>query len=74
MCPQQPGSAQHMETIFGVVLTDAMAFDVTGQDREEELGLLIPRLLEVPELRGYCAHGRDSKVELSAPYRGIGAY
>ena len=58
-----------METISGVVLTDTMAIDVTGRDREEEQGLLIPiRFLEVPELRGYRAHGRDSKVKrVSAP-------
>jgi hypothetical protein len=59
-----------METIFGVVLTDPMAFGVTGRDRGEEWGLLIPRLIEVPELRGYRAHGRDSKIEreqVSAP-------
>jgi hypothetical protein len=46
-----------METIFGVVLTGAIVFDVNGRDREEEQGLLIPiRLLEVPELCGYRAH------------------
>jgi hypothetical protein len=46
-----------METVFGVVLTRAIVFDVNGRDREEEQGLFIPiRLLEVPELCGYRAH------------------
>jgi hypothetical protein len=52
-----------METTFGAVLSRAIASDVTGRDREEEQRLLIPiRLLEVPELCGYRAHGRDSRL------------